>query len=109
MSPIATLKLAEKPCTKAELIEAEPKIKMDTVSSNTVRDPSLRKPLIDAYTIIAEAAVQKIRLKIKTRLGELKTINCEAFKNKVASVTARRPTTGIKARVLKCRNSTCQP
>jgi hypothetical protein len=97
MSPIAKLKLAEKPCTKAKLIEAKAKTKMDIESSNTVRDPSIRKPLIDAYTVIAEAAVQKIRLKIKTKLRELKTINCEAFKNKVASVTANRPITGIKA------------
>jgi len=73
--------LAEKPCTKAELIEAEAKIKIETVSSNTVRDQSLRKPLIDANTVIAEAAVQKIRLKIKRTLGGLKTINCVAFKN----------------------------
>ena len=105
MSPIAKLKLVENRCTKAELIEAEPKIRIDTVSSNTVRDPSLRKPLIDAYTITAEAAVQKIMLKIKTRLGELKTINWVSFKNKVASVTASRPITGIKARFLKCNFS----
>ena len=107
MPPIVKLKLTENLCTKAELIEAEPKIKMDTVSSNTVRDPSLRKPLIDAYAVIAEATVQKTMLKIIIALGELKTNNCEAFKNKVASVTASSPITGTKARFLNCNVSPC--
>ena len=97
ISPIAKLKLTEKLCTKAEPIEAEAKIRMDTVRNNTVRDPSIKNPLTDAYTVMAEAKVQKTKFNKNRRLGGLKTINREASKIRITRVIVSKAITGITA------------
>ena len=97
MPPIARLKFTEKFCTQAEIIETEPKTRTESVRNSTARDPSIMKPLTEAYTATVEAAVQKTTFKTKRRLGGLKTINREALNIRITRINASKAITGIAA------------